>query len=147
MVEEVKNEYGNELNNKFKNKSDESNEININKTLSHVGYPYKMRAINPSARDLLETSIIKNLINSYFQVVKKNVNDLVPKTIMCFLINQSKLMAEREMVTQLYKSNELETLLQEDPYIAKKRKLCNESINNMKKSLDILAEFNSLSLD
>ena len=106
-----------------------------------------MRANNPNARDLLETSIIKTLINSYFQVVKKNINDLVPKTIMCFLVNQSKLMAEKEMVTQLYRSNELEVLLQEDPVIARKRKQCNDSITSLKSSLDILNEFNSLSFD
>lgn len=143
-MEESKNLNEEVVSSKFKNKIEEEEENISNKK---VGYPYKMRAVNPSSRDLLETSIIKNLIHSYFQVVKKNINDLVPKTIMCFLINQSKLMAEKEMVTQLYKSNELETLLQEDPFIAKKRKHCSETINNLKMSLDILAEFNSLSLD
>ena len=106
-----------------------------------------MRPGLPSSRDLMETTIIKNLINSYYHVVKKNVNDLVPKTIMCFLVNQSKFLAEKEMVSQLYKSGELENLLQEDPFIAKKRKSCKESLSNLKKSLDILTAFNELSLD
>jgi dynamin 1-like protein len=106
-----------------------------------------MRPGFPSARDVMETSIIKNLINSYYHVVKKNVNDLVPKTIMCFLVNQSKLMAEKQMVNKLFKSNELEILLQEDPVVAKKRKQCKDSLTNLKKSLDILTNFNEIGLD
>jgi dynamin 1-like protein len=114
---------------------------------NYSNYPNQMRPSVPTSRDVMETCIIKNLISSYYHVVKKNINDLVPKTVMCFLVNQSKLLAEKEMVSQLYKSNELETLLQEDPYIAKKRKSIKDSLNNLKSSLDVLSEFNSLSLD
>jgi dynamin 1-like protein len=106
-----------------------------------------MRPGVPSSRDVMETGIIKNLINSYYHVVKKNINDLVPKTVMCFLVNQSKIMAEKEMVSQLFKSVELADLLQEDPYIAKKRKNAKDSLGNLKRSLDILTAFNELSLD
>ncbi len=95
----------------------------------------------------METKIIKNLISSYYHVVKKNINDLVPKTIMCFLVNQSKIMAEKEMVSQLYKSEELDSLLHEDPNIAKKRKNCKETLQNLKKSLEILSDFNDFSSD
>jgi len=38
----------------------------------------------------METIIIQNLIQSYYSIVKKNVADLVPKTIMAFLVNESK---------------------------------------------------------
>ena len=31
--------------------------------------------------------MIKDLIVSYFNVVKKNINDSVPKTIITFLVN------------------------------------------------------------
>jgi hypothetical protein len=117
------------------------------KNKHHQTYPNKMRPGLPTSRDLMECSIIKNLISSYYHVVKKNINDLVPKTIMCFLVNQSKLMAEKEMVSQLYKSGELEALLQEDPFIAKKRKTCKDSLTHLKKSLDILTAFNELAND
>ncbi len=125
-----------------KSKIEEPSEKKTNKN-----YPNKMRPGFPSARDIMETSIIKNLINSYYHVVKKNINDLVPKTIMCFLVNQSKLMAEKEMVNKLFKSSELEILLQEDPIVARKRKQCKDSLSNLKKSLDILTNFNEMGLD
>ena len=114
---------------------------------SQPKFQNKMRPGIPSTRDMMETMIIKNLISSYYHVVKKNINDLVPKTIMCFLVNQSKLLAEKEMVTQLYKSEELDSLLTEDPNIAQKRKYCKESLNGLKKSLDILTDLNELNLD
>lgn len=50
--------------------------------------PGSMRALkDPSMRERMETNIIKNLITSYFDVVRKNISDSVPKTIMAFLVN------------------------------------------------------------
>lgn len=149
-----------------------NNNININSNFSHVKknkmkedeedekkqseessslvgthhFPNQMRPGFPSSRDVMETCIIKNLISSYYHVVKKNVSDLVPKTIMCFLVNESKRMAETEMINQLYKSSELDTLLQEDPYIARKRKNTKETLNNLKESLNILSEIKDLKI-
>lgn len=118
---------------------------NLPKMIS--GYPHPMRPGVPSSRDCMETCIIKNLISSYYHVVKKNINDLVPKTVMCFLVNQSKMMAEKEMVSNLYKSNDLEVLLQEDPYVNKKRKTIKDSLLYLKSSMEILNNFTELSLD
>lgn len=105
-----------------------------------------MRPGFPTSRDVMETCIIKNLISSYFWVVKKNISDLVPKTIMCFLVNESKRMAETEMINQLYKSSELESLLQEDPYIARKRKQTKETLGNLKLSLQVLTDIKDLKI-
>ena len=44
-------------------------------------------------RVTMETAIIRNLIQSYFNIVKKNIADLVPKTIMAFLVNESRSIA------------------------------------------------------
>lgn len=43
-----------------------------------------------SPRANMETKIIKDLIVSYFGTVRKTMNDMVPKTIMAFLVNKSK---------------------------------------------------------
>lgn len=118
----------------------------IYNTTYPLNYPNQMRPGLPSSREVMETCIIKNLISSYYQVVKKNISDLVPKTIMCFLVNESKRMAETEMINQLYKNNELNELLQEDPYIARKRKAAKESLTNLKKSLEVLSEIKDLKI-
>ena len=38
----------------------------------------------------MEIMIIKNLITSYFNVVRKNLNDMVPKTVIAMLVNTTK---------------------------------------------------------
>ncbi len=114
---------------------------------NNPGYPNNMRPGNASSRDAMETCIIKNLISSYYHVVKKNINDLVPKTIMCFLVNQSKMMAEKDMVSELYKSEELVTLIQEDPNVGKKRKNLKDSLSYLKSSLEIITNFSDISID
>jgi dynamin 1-like protein len=43
-----------------------------------------------SPRAHMETSMIKNLIVSYFACVRKTMNDMVPKTVMAFLVNKAK---------------------------------------------------------
>lgn len=43
-----------------------------------------------SPRSSMEIRIIKNLIISYFNIVRKNLNDVVPKTVIAFLVNKTK---------------------------------------------------------
>ena len=50
------------------------------------------------------------------------------------------------MINQLYKSSELDTLLQEDPYVARKRKSTRETLGNLKDSLHILSEIKDLKI-
>jgi dynamin 1-like protein len=46
----------------------------------------------------METKVIQSLIESYFNLVKKNIADLAPKTIMAFLVNESRKIAQGELV-------------------------------------------------
>jgi dynamin 1-like protein len=57
--------------------------------------PVVMRASEKqeSARVIMETRIIQNLIHSYFNIVKTNISDMVPKSVMAFLINESRRIA------------------------------------------------------
>ena len=45
---------------------------------------------NPGSREIVETQVLKNCLTSYFNIVRKHINDLVPKTIMAFLVNKTK---------------------------------------------------------
>ncbi len=42
----------------------------------------------PTKREVYEVKIIKKFISCYFDVVKKNINDFVPKTIITLFVNQ-----------------------------------------------------------
>ena len=51
------------------------------------------------------------------------MNDIVPKTIMAFLVNKTKNMAQRELVAALYNDHvDLGELLSEDNATVKRRK-------------------------
>lgn len=43
---------------------------------------------------------------------------MIPKTIMAFLVNESKQIAQRELVSEIYKQGNLDELMVEDPIIA-----------------------------
>lgn len=94
-----------------------------------------------SPRSQLEVHIIKSLIVSYFDTVRKSMNDMVPKTIMAFLVNKTKNLAQRELVAAIYNDQvELKTLLSEDNATMKKREQCKEMVTTLRKSLEFLNE-------
>ena len=99
----------------------------------------KNNYLNFTDREFMEINIIRNLIVSYFNVVKKNICDLVPKAIMCFLVNKSKDISEQKMIEILYKSKvDIKNLLKEDPIITEKRKEIKEQLSFLKTSFSIL---------
>lgn len=107
--------------------------------LSHV--PEKMR-IGAPANDWgrREIDIIKTLISSYFDIVRKTVMDLVPKTIMHFLVNGFRENLQNELVSKLYRESMLNELLRENDDVAARRKSCREMKELLQKALDIVNE-------
>lgn len=63
----------------------------------------------------------ERLIKSYFYIVRKSIQDSVPKAVMHFLVNYVKDNLQSELVTHLYKSDS-EDLLNESDHIAIRRK-------------------------
>ena len=104
--------------------------------------PGTMRAADnqESARVIMETRVIQNLIYSYYGIVKKTISDQVPKTIMAFLVNESRQICQSELVAQIYKAGDLESLLVEDPMVVENRKQCRKHIEALKRAQIILAE-------
>lgn len=54
--------------------------------------------------------------------MRKSIQDSVPKAIMHFLVNFVKNNLQSELVTHLYKSEQVEELLNESEHISKRRK-------------------------
>ena len=116
------------------------NDLNIkNPPTKLPEIPSSMRSHSkPSSREVMETELIKNLIVSYFNVVRKNVCDSVPKSIMCFLVNESKNIAHRELVRSLYSPESIQTLVQENPIIAQNRKLVKKVLLTLRDAINVL---------
>jgi dynamin 1-like protein len=73
---------------------------------------------------------LERLIRSYFLIVRKNIQDSVPKAIMHFLVNFVKDQLQSELVALLYKTsvNEHDELLNESSQIAQRRKDAQEML-------------------
>jgi dynamin 1-like protein len=110
-------------------------------TLPQVPHKIRGQAIDKdSVRSKTETRMVMNLIESYFEVVKINVQDMVPKAIMAFLVNESRKRAQSELVDLIYKEGNFDELIVEDPMIVASRQNCREIIEALKKSQSLLAE-------
>lgn len=75
-----------------------------------------------SEREELETSLIRNLIASYFSIVRQTIQDLVPKAVMHLLVNFSRESVQNRLVASLYKENLFADLLEEDEGLTNERK-------------------------
>jgi len=91
-------------------------------------------------REKVEISLVKILIKSYFDIVKKSILDAVPKAIMLLLVNHVKKKLQAELVYKLYNESQFHDLLRESPHIAQKRKMCIELLKVLKRSLEIVNE-------
>ncbi|KAL8448675.1 hypothetical protein Emed_003584 [Eimeria media] len=94
----------------------------------------------PSDREQIETELIKSLLWSYFQIVRKNVADAVPKAIMYFMVNTAKDVLQKELVSQLYREELFDELMQEAGDISAKRKQCKQLLKSLRAALDIISQ-------
>jgi len=99
---------------------------------------WHLRSLEPSERELVETEVIKILMESYFRIVRKSIGDLVPKTIMAFLVTRMKRELQAELVRELYQPHLLDELLKEADDIAEKRESCKELLDILQRAMDIL---------
>jgi dynamin 1-like protein len=89
--------------------------------------------------------IIKELIKSYFKIVRENVRDTVPKTIMTFLVNKAKSSIHTELVSMIYKESKIYELLAEPSDIQEKRKKCKDLLRSLERANLILNEIRNIS--
>jgi hypothetical protein len=99
---------------------------------------WHLRSLAPSERDVIETEVIKILMDSYFRIVRKSIADLVPKAIMAFLVTRMKRELQAELVRELYQPHLLDELLREADDIAEKRESCRELLDILQRAMDIL---------
>jgi replication fork clamp-binding protein CrfC len=93
-----------------------------------------------SEREQMETDLIRSLLESYFVIVRKNVQDGVPKTIMHFLVMRGKQGVHNRLVERLYKEDLFAELLSEAPEVAQRRKAIRDMVEMLKRAREILNE-------
>ncbi|KAI3411969.1 hypothetical protein GPALN_002023 [Globodera pallida] len=95
---------------------------------------------NLSTREKRDCAVIERLIKGYFVIVKKTIQDMVPKAIMAFLVNAVKDELQSELIRQLYNERDMETLLAESDMMAQKRAESAKMLEALNKASHVISE-------
>ncbi|KAJ1941220.1 vacuolar protein sorting-associated protein 1, partial [Linderina pennispora] len=87
-----------------------------------------------SEREQQETEVIKLLIQSYFNIVKRTAIDMIPKAIMLKLVSYAKEGLQRELLKELYNPEALADLLKESESTVARRNECKKMIEALKRA-------------
>ncbi|XP_072396734.1 dynamin-1-like protein isoform X2 [Diabrotica undecimpunctata] len=87
-----------------------------------------------------DCEIIERLIKSYFYIVRKSIQDTVPKAVMHFLVNFVKDNLQSELVTHLYKADNADQLLDESEHIAQRRRAAGDMLKALQRASHIISE-------
>lgn len=90
-------------------------------------------------RETMETEVIKLLISSYYNIVKRTVADIVPKAIVLKLINRSKEEIQKELLEKMYNNPELPDLVKENELTVQKRKECIRMVEVLRNASEIVS--------
>ncbi|CAA0807371.1 Dynamin-related protein 3A, partial [Striga hermonthica] len=93
-----------------------------------------------SDQEAIEITVTKLLLKSYYDIVRKNIEDSVPKAIMHFLVNHIKRELHNVFIQNLYRENLFEEMLQEPDEISSKRKRTRETLRILQQAFRTLDE-------
>jgi hypothetical protein len=89
-------------------------------------------------QEIVQVRVTRVLVNSYFDIVRKNVQDMVPKIVMNFMVNHVQKGLQKHLTQVLYREDSLDTLLREREDIAERRHQCQEAVRAIRKALKVL---------
>ncbi|KAI9798668.1 MAG: vacuolar protein sorting-associated protein 1 [Piccolia ochrophora] len=93
-----------------------------------------------SERENIEVEVIKLLISSYYNIVKRTMIDMVPKAVMLNLVQFTKDEMQRELLENMYKSDQLDELLKESEYTIRRRKECQQMVESLSRASEIVSQ-------
>ncbi|OQV12100.1 Dynamin-1-like protein [Hypsibius exemplaris] len=93
-----------------------------------------------SSREQRDCEVIERLIRSYFLIVRKSIQDTVPKAIMHFLVSYCQNNLQSELVSRLYKHEHFDSLLDESNQIAQRRQEAADMLAALQRASHIIGE-------
>ncbi|WOL03720.1 dynamin-related protein 3A [Canna indica] len=117
---------------------------NLENTLSMIQLREPPIVLKPSEnqteQEALEITITKLLLKSYYVIVRKSIEDSVPKAIMHFLVNHTKRELHNVFIRKLYREHLFEEMLREPDDIAARRKRLRETLRVLQQAYRTLDE-------
>lgn len=106
------------------------------------------------------TMLSELLISSYYNIVKRTMIDMVPKAVMLTLVQYvtqfhlllpkiftylfrnrfTKAGMQRQLLSDLYRTEELDELLRESEYTIRRRKECQQMVESLSKANEIVSQ-------
>ncbi|KAL2109336.1 hypothetical protein VUR80DRAFT_2561 [Thermomyces stellatus] len=93
-----------------------------------------------SERENIEVEVIKLLISSYYNIVKRTMIDMVPKAIMLNLVQHTKDEMQRELLEKMYQTDTLDDLLKESDFTVRRRKECQDMVKSLSRASEIVSQ-------
>ncbi|KAG8546928.1 hypothetical protein GDO81_029510 [Engystomops pustulosus] len=95
-------------------------------------------SMDPQLERQVET--IRNLVDSYMAIINKTIRDLMPKTIMHLMINNTKDFIHSELLAFLYSSTDQNSLMEESADQAQRRDEMLRMYHALKEALNIIGD-------
>lgn len=102
--------------------------------------PEKISVNASGEKKEFEIELLEHLLLNYFDIVRTNILDAVPKAVMYFLVNKTKQEMQNVLIQKLYKEQSLSELLCEGPDVVQKRERCKTLLKLLGKAQIILNE-------
>ncbi|XP_065850276.1 dynamin-related protein 3A-like [Euphorbia lathyris] len=99
------------------------------------------RLAEMTEQEAVEVFVTKLLVQSYYDIVRNNIQDLVPKAIMHFLVNHAKRELHNTFIHKLYREGNFEEFFQENDEVAAEREHARELLNVLQQAVKALVEF------
>ncbi|CDP18852.1 unnamed protein product [Coffea canephora] len=116
-------------------------DINQAPSIIHLTEPPSLlRPLERGTEYQTEIIVMKLLLQSYYDIVRKNVQDLVPKAIMHFLVNDIRRDLLGIFIKKLYRESLFEELLQEHDDDVMKRKQTGEMFLILQQAIQTLGK-------
>ncbi|XP_014748721.1 PREDICTED: dynamin-2 [Sturnus vulgaris] len=110
-------------------------------TESEDGAQENTFSMDPQLERQVET--IRNLVDSYVGIINKSIRDLMPKTIMHLMINNTKDFIHGELLAFLYSSSDQASLMEESAEQAQRREEMLRMYHALKEALAIIGDIST----
>lgn len=96
---------------------------------THMQPVMRMQVQRPrSEHEEVQVEVIRLLVQNYFDIVRKNLTDAVPKAVMHFLVHHSQRGMQQHLIRSLYKEELFNELTEEREDLAAARRACRVAV-------------------
>uniref|UniRef100_H2MTH7 Interferon-induced GTP-binding protein Mx n=1 Tax=Oryzias latipes TaxID=8090 RepID=H2MTH7_ORYLA len=90
-----------------------------------------------------QVEIVRNLVDSYLSIIHRTVRDLIPKTIMHLMVNNTKEFIHADLLAHLYSCGDQNTLMEESQEQAQRRDEMLRMYHALREGLNIIGDIST----